>query len=227
MAQDQNPDEEAAASLRALDKETLIRIVLDDAKNWLAHDGLWFQAIEKTHGMDVAIEADRAAWEKFDRGRGPRIMERLGLRPSGGIPALLECLQHRFYARLNIQEATEVTETRAVLRCATVGCSRPASARGSPTSPARAWASSSTPSLPRHVDPRIQTRCLACRPMPTRTTAGAAGSSPSRQGPARAEPRRASGSREARGCERLAQELATDALPGDRILYGHPSWRCT
>jgi hypothetical protein len=46
MATDRNPDEVAAASLRALDKEALIRIVLDDAKNWLAHDGLWFQAID-------------------------------------------------------------------------------------------------------------------------------------------------------------------------------------
>ena len=77
MAQPRTP-EDAAEHLRSLDKDDLVRIVMDDAKNWLAHDGLWFQAVEKAHGMDAAIEADRAAWEKFTVVEARRIMERLG-----------------------------------------------------------------------------------------------------------------------------------------------------
>jgi hypothetical protein len=56
---------DGVALLQTLTKEELIRIVVDDAKNWLAHDGLWFQAIEGAHGMDAAIAADRAAWQRF------------------------------------------------------------------------------------------------------------------------------------------------------------------
>ena len=46
MAERPNPDDAASAFLRTLDKEELVRILIDDAKNWLAHDGLWFQAVE-------------------------------------------------------------------------------------------------------------------------------------------------------------------------------------
>jgi len=108
---------EPTAAVRMLEsssKDELIRIILDDARNWLAHDGLWFQAVEGAHGMEAAIDADRAAWVHFTVIEAKRIMDRLGLRPGGGIPALLACLQHRLYARLNPQEAIEVSDRRAV-----------------------------------------------------------------------------------------------------------------
>ncbi|ABS25257.1 hypothetical protein Anae109_1048 [Anaeromyxobacter sp. Fw109-5] len=54
MAQPRTPAD-VAADLRSLDEEELVRIVMDDAKNWLAHDGLWFQAVEAAHG----VRADR------------------------------------------------------------------------------------------------------------------------------------------------------------------------
>ncbi len=108
--------DEGVALLQELSKEELIEIIVDDAKNWLAHDGLWFQAVDKKYGMETAIEIDRAAWESFTVVEAKRIMARLGLQPGGGIPALIECLKHRLYARLNLQESIEVTENRAVFR---------------------------------------------------------------------------------------------------------------
>ncbi|HZP91628.1 MAG TPA: DUF6125 family protein, partial [Burkholderiales bacterium] len=98
---------EGVEALERMSKEELIRLVIDDAKNWLAHDGLWFQAVERAHGMAAAIEADRAAWEHFTQIEARRIMEHLGIEQGGGIPALVECLKHRLYARLNTQEVIE------------------------------------------------------------------------------------------------------------------------
>ena len=88
-------------NIQDLTREELLGVLEDAAQNWLAHDGLWFQAVENVHGMDEAIAADRAAWEKFTVIEAKRIMERLGMKPGGGIPALVECLKHRLYARLN------------------------------------------------------------------------------------------------------------------------------
>ena len=48
--------------LSSLGKEQLIKIIVDDAKNWLAHDGVWFQAVERRYGMAAAIDADTEAW---------------------------------------------------------------------------------------------------------------------------------------------------------------------
>lgn len=66
--------------------------------------------------LGVAVDADIEAWRHFTVIDAKRIMERLGMKPGGGIPALVECLKHRFYARLNLQEGTEITETRIVSR---------------------------------------------------------------------------------------------------------------
>lgn len=159
------PDD-ALAALRALDREELIRIILDDAKNWLAHDGLWFQAVEATHGMDAAIAADRAAWERFTVLEARRIMERLGMEPGGGIPALLEALRHRLYARLNVQEATEVTERRAVFVMRDCRVQSARRRRGLPDFPCKTVGLVEYAEFARTIDPRIVTRCLACPPDP-------------------------------------------------------------
>ena len=51
--------------LLSLPKEILIDMLEDQAKNWLAHDGLWFQAVEQHSGMEVAIQLDKEAWITF------------------------------------------------------------------------------------------------------------------------------------------------------------------
>jgi hypothetical protein len=166
MADDRAPDFDAAAQLRALDKEELVRIILDDAKNWLAHDGLWFQAIEGSHGMEAAIEADRAAWARFTVVEARRIMERLGLAPGGGIPALLECLKHRLYARLNTQAVTEATEARAVFVMRDCRVQSARQRKGLPAFPCKSVGLVEYAEFAKAVDPRLRTRCLGCPPDP-------------------------------------------------------------
>ncbi len=154
----------AAAHLSTLDKQELVRIILDDAKNWLAHDGLWFQAVEGAHGMEAAIAADRAAWERFTVIEARRIMERLGLAPGGGIPALLECLNHRLYARLNSQEVVEATEERAVFAMRDCRVQSARKRKGLPDFPCKNVGLVEYAEFARAVDPRIRTRCITCPP---------------------------------------------------------------
>lgn len=163
MSSAQTPAD-VAAFLRSLDKEELVRIAMDDAKNWLAHDGLWFQAVEAEHGMSAAIAADAAAWARFTGIEARRIMERLGLAPGGGIPALVECLKHRMYARLNTQEVTESSARRAVfvMRDCRVQAAR--KRKGLPDFPCKSVGILEYAGFARAVDPRLETRCLACPP---------------------------------------------------------------
>lgn len=154
------------ALLQDLSKDELIAIIVDDAKNWLAHDGLWFQAVEKMYGIDKAIEADAAAWDKFTVIEAQRIMARLGLEPGGGIPALVECLKHRLYARLNLQEAIEVTEDRAVFRMVDCRVQSARKRKGLPDFPCKSVGLVEYAGFARTIDPRIETRCIACPPDP-------------------------------------------------------------
>jgi hypothetical protein len=168
MRTEENPLDsmDGVALLQTLTKDQLIQIVLDDAKNWLAHDGLWFQAIEATHGMDVAIAADRAAWQRFTVVEARRIMERLGIAPGGGIPALLECLRHRLYARLNTQELTERSDRRAVFVMRDCRVQSARRRRGLPDFPCKSVGLVEYAEFAKAVDPRIETRCISCPPDP-------------------------------------------------------------
>jgi hypothetical protein len=157
---------DGVALLQTLTKDELIQIVLDDAKNWLAHDGLWFQAIEATHGMETAIAADTAAWRRFTVVEAKRIMERLGMTPGGGIPALLECLRHRLYARLNVQEVTERTERRAVFVMRDCRVQSARRRKGLPDFPCKSVGLVEYAEFAKAIDPRIETRCLSCPPDP-------------------------------------------------------------
>jgi hypothetical protein len=96
--------------LHSLSKETLIEMLEDQAKNWLAHDGLWFQAVEKQYGMKSAIELDREAWITFTQIEAKRIMRRHNISPSSGIPALKKALQFRLYARINEQSFISIDQ---------------------------------------------------------------------------------------------------------------------
>ena len=75
--------------VKDLSKKELMDLLADASKNWLAHDGLWFRAVEDKFGIEAAMELDRKAWEKFTVIEANRIMKRLGMEPGGGIPAIV------------------------------------------------------------------------------------------------------------------------------------------
>jgi hypothetical protein len=158
------PLDQGLQLLQGMTKEELIDIIVDDAKNWLAHDGLWFQAVERSHGMEQAIDADREAWRHFTVIEAKRIMARLGLKPGGGIPALVECLQHRFYARLNLQRAVEVSDRRAVFQMVDCRVQSARKRKGLDDFPCKTVGIVEYAEFARTVDPRIRTLCLACPP---------------------------------------------------------------
>ena len=90
MSSAERAGDEGISLLYNLSKEELIKIIVDDAKNWLAHDGVWFQAVEKRYGMEVAVDVDTEAWRYFTVIEARRIMDRVGIKSGGGIPALVE-----------------------------------------------------------------------------------------------------------------------------------------
>ena len=164
MSNAERAGDEGISLLSNLSKEELIRIIVDDAKNWLAHDGLWVQAIEQRYGMDVAVDADTEAWRYFTVIEAKRIMERLGMKSGGGIPALVECLKHRFYARLNLQECIEVTDTRVVFRMLDCRVQSARKRKGLPDHPCKSVGIVEYSEFAKTIDPRIITRCIACPP---------------------------------------------------------------
>jgi hypothetical protein len=152
--------------LKHLTREQMEFLLTDFAKRWLAHDGLWFQAVEEMHGMDQAIEADIKAWERFTVLEAKRIMNFLGLQPGGGLAALKEALQYRLYSFINLQEMVEESENRLVFKMIDCRVQSARKRKNLPDFPCRPVGVVEYSGFARTIDPRIKTCCLACPPDP-------------------------------------------------------------
>jgi hypothetical protein len=153
-------------SLEDLTREELLDLLRDGALNWLAHDGLWFRAVEDRFGMDAAIELDKEAWESFTVIEAKRILKRLGISAGGGIPALLRALEFRLYARVNDQEVVEESATHCVFRMKTCRVQEARRRQGLADFPCKPVGLIEYSGFARTIDDRIETRCLSCPPDP-------------------------------------------------------------
>jgi len=149
-----------------LSKQELLDLITDAAKNWLAHDGLWFQEVEKKYGMDTAIELDGNAWKTFTQIEAKRIMKRFDIKPAGGIPALVQALRFRLYAFINIQEIVDVSDKHCVFRMNDCRVQSARKRKQLPDFPCKPVGILEYTYFAKTIDPRIETRCLACPPDP-------------------------------------------------------------
>ncbi len=152
-------------AFEVLDRAGLITALDVFAKNWLAHDGSWFLAVEKRSGMDAAMELDAAAWRLFAAAEARRIVEAYAIPKNGGLDALARALSFRAYSFIN----PSLTERCGpVLRFFMTSCRVQETRRrkGLPDFPCRPVGQVEFETFARTVDPRITTRCLHCPPDP-------------------------------------------------------------
>jgi hypothetical protein len=152
--------------LSSLSRPQLEELVVDLSKRWLAHDGLWFQAVEADRGMPTAIRYDTTAWATFTVLEAKRILEFLGLPPGGGLEALEQALPLRLYGFVNTQEVIRVDAHTLVLRMNNCRVQSARSRRGLAAFPCKSVGEVEYAEFARAIDPRIRTRCLVCPPDP-------------------------------------------------------------
>jgi len=152
------------ADVNELSREQLIGMLDDFAKNWLAHDGLWFQAVEQKFGMDAAIAADTEAWRQFTVIEARRIMQRHGIPEHSGLAGLKKALAYRLYARLNVQQISEETEYGFVFQMNDCRVQSARKRHGLPDFPCKSVGIVEYSEFARTIDSRITTACIACPP---------------------------------------------------------------
>ncbi len=155
------PDREI---LQSLSKETLIEMLEDQAKNWLAHDGLWFQAVEKQYGMETAIELDKEAWISFTQIEAKRIMRLHNITPGSGIPALKKALQFRLYARINDQSLIDIDQQTLRFEMNDCRVQSARKRRGLDDFPCKPVGIAEYAFFAHTIDDRIRTAVICCPP---------------------------------------------------------------
>ncbi len=150
--------------LKDLSRATLEGMLVNFAKNWLAHDGLWFQAVERHYDLDTAIKLDTEAWEKFTVVEAGRIMALHGIPDNGGLEALKKALGFRLYAVLNKQEIRNESDNSFEFYM--VDCRVQSARRRKKMDlfPCKSVGLVEYTGFARTIDHRIKTECLGCPP---------------------------------------------------------------
>jgi hypothetical protein len=154
----------AIEQIADLPKEQLLKLIEVYAKNWLAHDGCWFLAVEERYDLETAIELDKRSWERFAAVEAKRIMETFDISQNGGLKALEQAFRYRLYAPMNIQKVEWPDDDTLIFRMVTCRVQGARRRKGLPDFPCKPVGIVEFSTFARTVDGRIETRCLGCPP---------------------------------------------------------------
>ncbi len=153
-----------AENIGDLSREELFELNKIYAKNWLAHDGLWFQAIENKYGMDLAIDMDREAWRRFTVIEARRLIEFLNLGKNSGIAGLKKALLFRLYSSLNEDDITVEEENVLVYRVKTCRVQYARKKKGLSYFPCKSVGIVEYSLFAETIDERFETEVVSCHP---------------------------------------------------------------
>ena len=151
-------------ALLDMPKETLLDLMKEVGANWLANDGVWFQAVETTRDMNDAKRCNDSCWGRFSPFEAWSIKEFLGLPARAGLEGLKKALRFRVYARINTQEIIDEPDGSVVFRMN--GC-RVQSARkrkGLADYPCKSGGLVEYRTFAETIDDRIRCECIGCPP---------------------------------------------------------------
>jgi len=136
----------------------------DAAKNWIAIDGLWFQAVEQHYGMEAAVLLDQNVWKQYAAIEARRIKERLKLPEQGGLDALEIAFNNRLFAHVNETEIHRRDNKTLVVTIKTCRVQAARERKGMLMFPCYSVGMIEFPLFARTIDPRVSTECLSCPP---------------------------------------------------------------
>jgi hypothetical protein len=147
-----------------LDIEKLNEIRDATAVNWLANDGVWFQAVEFKHGMNDAKRCNDSCWGHFSPFEAHTIKKALNLRDHSGLEGLKKALSYRLYACVNEQEIVEEKEKSFVFRMKKCRVQAARNRKGLDDYPCKSGGLVEYTTFADSIDRRIKTECIACPP---------------------------------------------------------------
>ncbi len=156
-------DNDLPEALSELPRAKKVALIDAISANWLAGDGLWFQAVEARQEMFTAKRCNDTCWIKFSPFEASRIKAMLALPDKGGLDALEAALGYRLYSRIN----TQTTERQGnslvfkMVRCKVQDARR---RKGLEDYPCKSAGVAEYTSFAKTIDPRIKTDCIACPP---------------------------------------------------------------
>jgi hypothetical protein len=152
------------APLLAMSDEVLRDLRDRVSKNWLANDGVWFQTIEATEGMNEAKRCNDSCWAHFSPFEAASIRQFLGLPKNSGLAGLKKALAFRVYGCINRQSITDEGPTSFVFRMDECRVQVARKRKGLADYPCKSAGLVEYSYFARAIDERIVTECIGCPP---------------------------------------------------------------
>lgn len=147
-----------------LSRDDLLKLVQLYAKNWLAHDGCWFLAVEEKLGIETAIELDTKSWACFSPVEARRIMQTFEIPEGGGLDALVKALGYRLYAAVNRQETQRVDKHTLRFRMIECRVQQARQRKGLPPFPCKSVGLVEYTTFAHTIDSRLEATCVHAPP---------------------------------------------------------------
>lgn len=152
------------APLLDLPEESLLSLKEKIAANWLANDGIWFQAIEFTEGMQEAKLCNDACWADFSPFEAWSIKQLLNLQKNPGLEGLKKALPFRLYAAINTQSIEDETPDSIIFRMNDCRVQSARKRKGLDDYPCKSAGVVEYTAFAESIDSRIKTECIGCPP---------------------------------------------------------------
>jgi len=157
-------DEDLPKPLLDKNIDTLKALKDSVAANWLATDGVWFQAVEFSRGMNDAKRCNDSTWAQFSPMEAWSIKRLLDLTDQPGLDGLKKALNFRLYASINEQSFDEEKADSFIFRMNNCRDQSARKRKGLDDYPCKSGGMVEYTTFAETIDSRIKTECIACPP---------------------------------------------------------------
>lgn len=151
-------------ALLHMDKEALLTLLDGISVNWLANDGVWFQSVEFTSGMNDAKRCNDSCWAQFSPFEAWSIKRFLNLKENPGLDGLKKALNFRLYARINTQSFIDEGLDSLVFQMNECRVQVARKRKNLDDYPCKSGGLVEYTTFASAIDNRIKTECLGCPP---------------------------------------------------------------
>jgi len=151
-------------SLLNMPKESLLELLHTVGVNWLANDGVWFQAVEFESGMNDAKRCNDSCWAHFSPFEAWSIKKYLDLPQNPGLEGLKKALGFRLYARINTQSFIDEGSDSFIFQMNECRVQYARKRKGLDDYPCKSGGLVEYTYFARSIDSRISTECIGCPP---------------------------------------------------------------
>lgn len=151
-------------SLLEMPEESIQKLMDSVALNWLANDGVWFQAVEFESGMNDAKRCNDSCWAHFSPFEAWSIKRFLNLSENSGLEGLKRALNFRLYANINTQSIIDENPDSFVFQMNECRVQSARKRKGLDDYPCKSGGLIEYTSFAKAIDPAISTECIGCPP---------------------------------------------------------------